>query len=180
MYEESTIYTAISTKGELFFCFREILSDLWVVKWKHCHLIETGTANTLLISSFVPSHFWDEIVSTLVYLINRQPSSKLSDKCDVLFDNPTSYDHLRVCGCTCYVLLVPHERTKLTTQSVGHILSIKVIALSVLWSFFVFHTSYLSWCGLCWEPSFLSQPLHSTLVLTHRVHIISVPSSCFI
>jgi hypothetical protein len=40
-----------------------------------------------LISSFVPSHFWSEVVSTVVYLINRQPSSKLSGKSpgEVLF-----------------------------------------------------------------------------------------------
>ena len=81
-----------------------------VAEQKHRHLIET--ARTLLISSFVPSHFWGEAVSTVVYLINRQPSSKLSDQCpgEVLYGTP-SYDHLRVFGCTCYVLLAPHERT---------------------------------------------------------------------
>ena len=79
----------------------------------HRHHIETTC--TLLISSFVPSHFWGEVVST-VYLINRQPSSKLSSKCvgEVLFGIPPSYYHLQVFGCTCYVLLAPRERTKLT------------------------------------------------------------------
>jgi transposase InsO family protein len=65
-----------------------------VAERKHRHLIET--ARTLLISSFVPSHFWGEAVFTAVYLINRQPSSKLAGKCpgEVLFGTPPRYDHL--------------------------------------------------------------------------------------
>ena len=89
-----------------------------VAKRKHRHIIET--ARTLMISSFVPTHFWAETVLTTVYLINMQPSSLLQDKCagEVLFGNPPKYDHLCVFGCTCYVLLASHERTKLTAQSV--------------------------------------------------------------
>jgi hypothetical protein len=89
-----------------------------IAKRKHHHILES--ARTLLIASFVPSHFWGEAVSTTVYLINRQPSTKSSNKCpgEVLFGTPPSYDHLRVFGCTCYVLLPPRERTKLSAQLV--------------------------------------------------------------
>jgi hypothetical protein len=88
-----------------------------VVERKHCHVIKS--ARTLLISSFVPSHFWGEAVPTAVYLINRQLSSKLSGKIpsEVLFGTPR-YDHLRMFGCTCYVLFPPCERTKLLVQSI--------------------------------------------------------------
>jgi hypothetical protein len=88
-----------------------------VAERKHRHIIET--TQTLLIASFIPSHFWGEAVCTVVYLINRQPSTKLSNKCsgEVLFGKPPKYD-LRVFGCTCYVLLAPRERTKLSAQSI--------------------------------------------------------------
>jgi hypothetical protein len=59
-------------------------------------------------------------MSTMVYLINGQLSSKLSGKTlgEVLFGTSPRYDHIRVFGCTCYLLLAPHEQTKLIAQSV--------------------------------------------------------------
>ena len=43
-----------------------------VAERKHRHIIEM--TRTLMISSFVPTHFWGEAISTVVYLINIQPS----------------------------------------------------------------------------------------------------------
>jgi hypothetical protein len=88
-----------------------------VAERKHHHIIES--ARTLLISSYVPSHFWGEAISTVVYLINRQSSSKLSSKTpgEVLFGH--LYDMITFeCLDVCVVLLPPREKIKLTAQSV--------------------------------------------------------------
>jgi hypothetical protein len=83
-----------------------------VAERKHHHLLETVCA--LMIASSVPPHFWAEAISTVTYLINIQPSSTLLSVFVARRPITPAFIFLAVC----YVLLAPHELTKLTAQSV--------------------------------------------------------------
>jgi transposase InsO family protein len=89
-----------------------------VAERKHRHLLEI--AHAFMIAFSVPPHFWAEAVSTATYLINIQLSSVLQGGIpfEHLCGKTSDYYSLRVFGCVCYVLLAPHERTKLIAQSV--------------------------------------------------------------
>ncbi|WVZ03114.1 hypothetical protein V8G54_023920 [Vigna mungo] len=89
-----------------------------VAKRKNRHLLDV--VRTFLLESHVPSRFWCEALSTAVHLINRLPSPSIRNESPFtrLFGHPPNYPALRIFGCACYVHLPPHERTKLTTQSV--------------------------------------------------------------
>ncbi|KAK2396270.1 putative mitochondrial protein [Trifolium repens] len=89
-----------------------------VAERKNRHLLDV--VRTLMLDSFMPSRFWCEALSTAVHLINRLPSQVLNNDSPFLrlFGKPPNYSTLRAFGCVCYVHLQPHERTKLTAQSV--------------------------------------------------------------
>jgi hypothetical protein len=89
-----------------------------VAERKHRHLLETTRA--MMIASSLPPHFWADAVSTLVYLINIQPSATLHGGIPLerLSGRSSGYSTLCLFGCGCYVLLAPRECTKLTAQSV--------------------------------------------------------------
>eukprot|EP00268_Persea_americana_P019839 TRINITY_DN20208_c0_g1_i1.p1 TRINITY_DN20208_c0_g1~~TRINITY_DN20208_c0_g1_i1.p1 ORF type:complete len:215 (-),score=29.01 TRINITY_DN20208_c0_g1_i1:142-759(-) len=73
----------------------------------------------MLHSSHVPLKFWGEAVLTAAYLINRTPSTVLSgiSPYEKLFSYKPTLSHLKVFGCTCFVLLHDNERTKLEPKS---------------------------------------------------------------
>ncbi|CAN0876377.1 Retrovirus-related Pol polyprotein from transposon TNT 1-94 [Linum grandiflorum] len=88
-----------------------------LVERKNRHVMELARA--LLLDSRVPSIFRPEVVHTVVYLINRQISSTLHNQSpfSVLYRKKPDYARLRTFGCTCFVLIPRHERTKLTSKT---------------------------------------------------------------
>jgi hypothetical protein len=84
---------------------------------KHRHILDSVRA--FLISASCPERFWGEAALTAVYTINRLPSSALQNVTpfERLYGTPASYSSLRVFGCACFVLLQPHEHSKLDPRS---------------------------------------------------------------
>uniref|UniRef100_A0A2N9IQ04 Integrase catalytic domain-containing protein n=1 Tax=Fagus sylvatica TaxID=28930 RepID=A0A2N9IQ04_FAGSY len=66
-----------------------------------------------------PVSFWGEAALTTVYTINRCPSPLVQNTIpyERLFGTAPNYSLLKVFGCVCFVLLQPHERTKLQPRS---------------------------------------------------------------
>lgn len=69
---------------------------------------------------FAHSKFWVEALSRTIYLINRLPSQVLNWDYPYfrLYHNHPNYLDMHTFGCVCFVHLPPHERHKLSAQSV--------------------------------------------------------------
>ena len=89
-----------------------------VAERKNRHLFDV--MRTFLLESSVPPHFWCEALSIIVHLINRLPflTTNHVSPFSKLFGHSPLYSDLLTFGCVCFVHLPPHERHKLTTQSV--------------------------------------------------------------
>lgn len=89
-----------------------------VAECKNRHLLDV--VRTLLLESSVPSMFWVEALKIATHLINRLPSQvlRLESPYFCLFAKQPSYDNLCTFGCVCFVHLPPHERYKLSAQSI--------------------------------------------------------------
>ena len=84
---------------------------------KHRHILDI--VRTLLISSGCPERFWGEAALTVVYTINRIPVPSLHNQSpyERLHGRTPAYNLLKVFGCACFVLLQPHEHSKLEPRS---------------------------------------------------------------
>ena len=78
-----------------------------------------NTVRTLLTSASCPERFWGEAALTAVYTKNRVPSPVIENQSpyERLYGKPPDYSTLKVFGCACFVLLQPHEHTKLESRS---------------------------------------------------------------
>ncbi|KAL4038617.1 hypothetical protein IC575_002239 [Cucumis melo] len=93
------------------------LPNKWTSWRKHRHILDSVRA--LLLSASCPEKFWGEAALTSVYTINRLPSSVLQNisPFERLYGTPPNYSNLKIFGCACFVLLQPHEHTKLEPRA---------------------------------------------------------------
>ena len=89
-----------------------------IAERKHRHLTETTIA--LLQQSSLPLKYWFDALATSIFLINRLPSSKLSNSSpyELLFQHPPDYNFLKVFGCQCFPWLKPYTSHKLQPKSI--------------------------------------------------------------
>lgn len=78
-----------------------------LVERKHCHILDV--ARSLKFQASFPIKYWGDCVLAPVYLVNRTPTPLLSNKTpyETLYGQPSSYSHLKVLDCLCYVSILP-------------------------------------------------------------------------
>ncbi|KAJ3704768.1 hypothetical protein LUZ61_008473 [Rhynchospora tenuis] len=84
---------------------------------KHRHIVELGLAN--IFHAALPMKYWDTVFESVVFVINRLPSTP---NCNIspyqkLFNQSPDYHFLHVIGCACYPLLRPYTSHKLEPRS---------------------------------------------------------------
>ncbi|KAK9217910.1 hypothetical protein WN943_006540 [Citrus x changshan-huyou] len=93
-----------------------------IAERKNCHLLEVSRA--IMLSMHVPKYLWGDAVLTACYLINRMPTRVLKYQSPLEYftliypsSRMTSNIQLRVFGCTVFVHVPNHLRSKLDPRS---------------------------------------------------------------
>ncbi|KAJ4757139.1 hypothetical protein LUZ62_067514 [Rhynchospora pubera] len=83
---------------------------------RHRHIVELSLST--MSAAALPLNLWDEVFSSIVYLINRLPSSATSTiPYTTLFSKQPDYSLLRVLGCLCFPYTKPYNNNKLELRS---------------------------------------------------------------
>ena len=119
-YHDKSFLSILDSNGTLphyFYPYTYTSQQNGRVERKLHHILDV--VRTLLISAFVPEHFWDEAALTAVYTINHIPSPTTHKKSpfELLYDKIPNYSSLLVFVCVCFISLPFHERNKLEPQS---------------------------------------------------------------
>ena len=85
---------------------------------RHRHIVETGL--TILSQAHLSPSYWSYAFQTVVYLINRMPSSILQNQSpfECLFGRLPDYTKMCIFGYQCYPWLKPYTTSKLQSKSI--------------------------------------------------------------
>jgi transposase InsO family protein len=88
-----------------------------VAERKNMHIVKITHA--MLNEKNLPNYFWVETITTLIYIMNRTPTSAIHGMTlEEKFTNKKPYfSHLRVFGCITYVHVPDHKRSKLDPKA---------------------------------------------------------------
>ncbi|KAL4011185.1 hypothetical protein IC575_028234 [Cucumis melo] len=117
-YKDSTLLSFLSQQGTLVQrSYPYTFQQNGCAKGKHRHILDS--VRVLLLSTSCPEKFSGEVALTSVYTINRLPSTILQDisPFERLYGTPPNYSNLKVFSCAYFVLLHPHEHTKLESRA---------------------------------------------------------------
>ncbi|KAL4021774.1 hypothetical protein IC575_020590 [Cucumis melo] len=113
-YKDSTLLSFLSQQGTLVQrSYPHTSQQNGCAERKHRYILDS--VRVFLLSTSCPEKFWGEAPLTSVCTINRLPSSVLQNisPFETLYGTSLNYSNLKVFDYACFVLLHPHEHTKL-------------------------------------------------------------------
>jgi len=87
------------------------------VERKHQHILNITCC--LLFQSSLPKAYWCYVVTHVVHIINRLPSTVINNVCpyQILYKKPLTYLNLKVFGTLCFASTLECNRTKLDPRA---------------------------------------------------------------